>query len=227
MCGRYAQAGDWSEFTEIFDFGELFEPPPARWNIAPCQTSGYEAPIVTPAGLVFARWWYIPSSWSKPLRALPTSFNARSEEIGQKPLFKGYQLCLVPSSGWREFPGEKGKKRSVVFTQDRMFAFGGIHTSWADPATGEVVPSFAILTTGPSALVSPHHDRMPLVVPANDYQSWVAPGAALQDLLPGAVEHSQAVPLTVYEASTFGNSTRVEGPECVAPLKTGKQLGLF
>lgn len=238
MCGRYALAGDWHEFTKSFDLTESFGFDPVlhlatlnsiapRWNIAPCQTAGYEAPIVTSQGIVMARWWYVPSTWSRPLKALPTSFNARSEELEGKPFFTGYQLGLVPTTGWREFPGVAGKKRSFVFTAPSMFAFGGVHTTWTDRETGERVPSFAILTTEPGALVSPIHDRMPLIVPANDYAAWLAPDAQLSALLPRAAAHSHHTPLTVYEATTHGNSTRVEGPECVEPLAAGKQLRLF
>lgn len=232
MCGRYALAGDWSEFIKNFDLTESFDLSPLssvvpRYNIAPCQTAGYEAPIVTSQGIVMARFWYIPSTWSRPLKSLPTSFNARSEELLSKPFFSGYQLGLVPTSGWREFPGASGSKRSFVFTQDHMLAFGCIHTTWLDRDSGEIVPSFAILTTEPGPLVSPIHDRMPLMVPANDYGAWITPTAQLPALLPRAVEHSHHTPLTVYEATTFGNSTRVEGPECVEPLSTKKQLSLF
>jgi len=232
MCGRYALAGDWSEFIKTFDLTKSFDVDPAlylapRWNIAPCQTAGYEAPIVTSSGIVMARFWYLPSTWSRPLKALPTSFNARSEELESKPFFTGYQLGLVPTTGWREFPGAAGSKRSFVFTQAPMFAFGCVHTTWLDRDTGEQVPSFAILTAEPSPLVSPIHDRMPLLVPANDHAAWVAPDAELPTLLPRALKHSHHTPLTVYEASTYGNSTRMEGPECVQPLAAAKQLKLF
>lgn len=232
MCGRYALAGDWSDFTTEFELDEVpaFEP---RFNIAPSARGGFEAPILVKRGvLVPARFWYIPSWWSKPLKELPTSFNARSETAMSKPLFRGAGRCLIPTSGWREFPGPSGRKKAFSFERRHagqpdkaaFFAFGGLWTEWQDREIGELVRSFAILTMEPSAAVKPYHHRMPLLVPTHSYADWLDADLRFEDVISAAESASQQSALHSYECSTYGNSTRVEGPGCIAPVLTQPAL---
>jgi putative SOS response-associated peptidase YedK len=115
--------------------------------------------------IALARWWLIPSSWSRPLCALPAAFNARSEELGRKPFWSGSfetRRCLVPTTGWREFDGPRGQRRAFQFHYDHaLFAFAGLWDRWTSPE-GESVQSFAIVTVAANDMVSPVHDRMPL-----------------------------------------------------------------
>jgi len=229
MCGRYALAGDWSEFAEEFSLDEVpgLEP---RYNVAPSPSAGFEAPIISEDGLKAARFWYIPSWWNQSLKKLPTSFNARSETVGEKPFFRGARRCLVPLSGWREFPGPAGKKRAVQFHRPSreghqpFFAFGGITTEWEEPNSGEVISSFSILTTEPNSLVAPVHHRMPLLLPKELYSPWLEPKTGWNELLAAAEAESQHGPLVSYEASTYGNSTRHDDPECIARASVQQSL---
>lgn len=237
VCGRYALAGDWSDFTTEFELEEVpgLEP---RYNIAPSYGPGFEAPVVILGReVVFARFWFIPAWWNEPLDKLPTSFNARSETAMHQAFFRGAARCLVPSSGWREFPGPRGKKRAQAFERrtlsgdgsdgDRalFFAFGGLFSEWQDGTTGERIRSFAILTAEPSDAVRPYHNRMPLLIARDEYRTWLDHEAPYDQVLAHATKESHSAFLTTYECSTFGNSTRNEGPECIAPAMT--QPGLF
>lgn len=224
MCGRYALAGDWSDFTEEFSLDEVpgLEP---RYNIAPSAGAGFESPILTAGGLVPARFWFIPSWWNKPLKELPTSFNARSETVEEKKFFAGAQRCLVPLSGWREFPGPAGRKRAVQFHRERpFFAFGGIMTRWKPGPDLQPIHTFSILTAEPHEVVRPVHHRMPLLVPREDYEPWLDAETAWEPLLASALRESHSARLLHYEASTYGNSTKVEGPACIARAATQGSL---
>ncbi len=188
--------------------------------------------LVEPHVLVPARFWFIPSWWNKSRKELPTSFNARSETALSKPMFRGAGRCLVPTSGWREFPGPTGKKRSFQFElrspsdpTPRFFAFGGLWSRWFDPETEESTYTFAILTTEPNHLVARYHHRMPLLVPHHSYRDWLDAAAPYESLLSDANAYSNATELHHHECSTYGNSTRVEGPACIAPITV--QTSLF
>ncbi len=241
MCGRYSLAP--AEFSQIqLEFRvqaslELvprynFELVP-RYNIAPTWAPGFEPPIVF-AGesgrreLALGRWWMIPSGWARPLQALPTAFNARAEELVQKPFWsRSFETrrCLVPATGWREFTGPSGCRRPFQFHYDHgLFAFAGVWDLWSSHE-GDAVRSFAIVTVAANDMVAPVHDRMPLRVEPAEYAAWLDPtlsGAAALSVVRGA----SARPLSRYEADPIGNDGRLEGPECIAPART-RQLGLF
>jgi putative SOS response-associated peptidase YedK len=233
MCGRYSLAPE-----EIGEVGLHFSVPvqlelAPRYNIAPTWMPGYEPPIVRlkddgSRTLELARWWLIPEGWSRSFKGLPTSFNARAEDIEKKPFWaKSFRSrrCLVPVTGWREFTGEAGKRRPFQFHYGReLFAFAGVWDRWQSP-DGELVDSFAIVTVAANDAVRPVHDRMPLRVEPSLYDEWLDPGVpgprALADVLA-----AQAPPLESYESDPGGNDVRREGPDTIAPVAQ-RQLDLF
>ncbi len=242
MCGRYSLAPD--EFSQIqIEFRvEARLELARRYNIAPTWSPGYEPPIVHIGNdgvveLSLARWWMIPSSWARPLEALPTSFNARAEELGRRRFWKqsfDSRRCLVPATGWREFTagtprtpssGEKGHRDAFQFHYDHaLFAFAGVWDLWKSPG-GDEVRSFAIVTVEATEMVRPIHDRMPLVVNPEFYEAWLDPRLSGADALAG-VRGAPAREPSFYEADPKGNDVRREGPECIARAPA-KQMGLF
>ncbi|MBF8248080.1 MAG: hypothetical protein HW374_880, partial [Bacteroidetes bacterium] len=51
---------------------------------------------------------------------------------------------------------------------DRIFMFAGLFSVWRNEQ-GEEFPSFAIITTEPNELVSPIHNRMPVILEEKDF----------------------------------------------------------
>jgi putative SOS response-associated peptidase YedK len=253
MCGRYSLAtGEFSEIQLEFQVevgpvagsaiagsaiagGAVLEAPPIepRYNIAPTWTPGHEPPIVlqNTSGereLALARWWLIPASWKRPLKMLPTAFNARAEELAQKRFWaKSFDArrCLVPATGWREFTGPAGQRQPHHFHYaQRLFAFAGIWDEWMSP-DGDAVRSFAIVTVPANDAVAKVHDRMPLFVSPRVYATWLDPSTPGPQALEG-VRAAVAPELSSYEADPSGNDVRKEGPEVIAPVRR-KQLDLF
>jgi putative SOS response-associated peptidase YedK len=233
MCGRYSLAPD-----DMAEIGLHFAVPvpqdlPPRYNIAPTWMPGYEPPIVRlkddgARTLELARWWLIPEGWSRSLKGLPTSFNARAEDIASKKFWsKSFQSrrCLVPVTGWREFTGEARQRKPFQFHYAReLFAFAGLWDRWATP-DGELVDSFAIVTVAANDAVRPVHDRMPLRVEPALYDEWLDPGVLGQQALADVLA-APSPPLEHYASDPLGNSVRREGPETIAPLPE-PQLDLF
>jgi len=221
MCGRFTVYGEVSEIKIAVSAQVelLFRPWTPRYNIAPSAGPGHEQLIaVTEAdgsrALRLARWWFVPPKWPKPLNKLPTTFNARAEEISQKPLWKSAikaGRCLVPATGWREFVGTAGKKQPYHFhfERDPIFAFAGIKSTWTSPE-GEAVDTFAILTTEANDVVKPIHDRMPLVVPSSMYDLWLSNDDPLK-ALDQIITQNRQLPLLVYPSDPVANDTRFEG----------------
>ena len=129
---------------------------------------GYDAPFIraeqgsTAAAreLVVGQWNLIP--WFAKERTLkyPTS-NARSEELAAKasdkhPWARG-QRCIIPAQSFYEPNWESGKHIPWNFRRAEGGPWGlaGLWNIWTDPATGEIVESFTMLT-----LNADHHPLM-------------------------------------------------------------------
>jgi putative SOS response-associated peptidase YedK len=55
----------------------------------------------------------------------------------------------------------------------RAYGFAGVWERWKDPASGERVESFSIITTDPNQVVAPLHNRMPVIIERKDYARWL------------------------------------------------------
>jgi len=138
-----------------------------------------EPRVVQRASWGFFASWSEPSPGKKPLRP----FNARDDKL-LTPAWSWAlerQRCLVPATAffeWRAVPGEK-KKRPVRFSlrSHEPFCFAGL---WSRHR-GQL--SCTLITTSPSTLVMPVHDRMPVILPRQEIARWLAPGAVALDSL--------------------------------------------
>lgn len=228
MCGRFSQEAELSEIKLELKVEqlELFREFRTAYNIAPSYSGGSEQVFVVRTregkrAVRLGRWWMIPHFWSKPLKTLPAAFNARSEELLQKPFwrdaFRQYR-CLVPATGWREFkpegPNGKVKQPYQFRLEQPCFAFAGLWSRWTSPE-GERVESFAIVTTEPNATAVEYHDRMPLVLAPDLYDGWLEPQADAERLLAEARARSLGLKLDVYPTDPLGNNVRFEGPQVV------------
>jgi putative SOS response-associated peptidase YedK len=67
----------------------------------------------------------------------------------------------------------------------RPFGIGGLWENWKDPATGEWIRTFAIITTDANELVAEIHDRMPLILAPSDHTRWLTPPGPSDEPDPG------------------------------------------
>ena len=129
-------------------------------------------------------WGFIAPWAKKPFdKKRRRPFNARSETIEEKKLFKGswkQKRCLIPASGFFE------KKYLIRKENYETFWLGGIWSKWSS-SDGIELESCCVLTTEPNELVKPLHNRMPVVVPEGCEEKWTAPvkdNNELKELLP-------------------------------------------
>jgi putative SOS response-associated peptidase YedK len=200
MCGRYVLVQKVEAIEKRFNVtapeGYAFQP---NYNISP----GNLAPVITnenPRQLDLFRFGMIPF-WAKKSMAL---INARAEGdhnteddpkytgakgIIIKPSFRKpirSQRCLVIADCFIEGTvKEKLSKPFVVYLKDgeRPFAFAGIWDKWANPETGEIIHSFAIITTVANELLQmlPHH-RSPVILPRHMEKAWLSNEIPLSDV---------------------------------------------
>jgi putative SOS response-associated peptidase YedK len=221
MCGRYALFGPRSRLREQFG-AELPEDWLDRYNIAPSQL----APVlrVGPDGrreAVLAQWGLLPH-WAQDPAALTRPINAKLETAATRPMFRHAMRkarVLVPASGFYEWqPTPQGKQPFFIRPAggEAGFGLGGLLEHWDGPQ-GPVL-SFAILTTAANAALAPIHERMPVIIRAQDYARWLDP--ALTDA-EGAHALAAAYPAEAMRLDPVGRAVgnpRAEGAELIRPL---------
>lgn len=195
MCGRYNLRTPPDSWAEIF---ELLSTPDwqPRYNIAPTQTVPIvRLDVLKQREMALVRWGLVPS-WADDLSISNKLFNARSETASSKPAFRSAfksRRCLIPVDGFYEWQKTGRQKQPMHITRDdgRTFAFAGLWERWDRGAVP--VESCTILTTDANDLMRPIHDRMPVIIPPEDYERWLAvatPAEELQALIqrpdPGA-----------------------------------------
>jgi putative SOS response-associated peptidase YedK len=95
------------------------------------------------------------------------------------------------------------------------FGLAGIWENWQHPKTGDWIRTFAIITTASNELVTPIHDRMPVILSSKDYDRWLSPVEPdPRDLL----KPSPSEPLTMWPISTRVNSPENDDPSIMEPV---------
>ena len=121
------------------------------------------------------RWGLIPS-WAKDPKIGVQCINARAETISEKPAFREAfreRRCLVPADGFWEWETVGKKKIPWKFTRPdgEGFCMAGLWERWINQ--GEPLETFTIITTSSNGLVSPVHDRMPVILTPDLAEQWL------------------------------------------------------
>jgi putative SOS response-associated peptidase YedK len=232
MCGRYALTSkpeDVLDLTGVIDVDDF----PARYNIAPTQ------PILVVSAseraqpgsnlpdrrALLARWGFIPG-WVKDPGDFPLLINARSETAIDKASFRAamrHRRIIIPASGfyeWRRPPKETGVKSQAYWIRPKqggLIAFGGLLESYLS-AEGSELDTAAILTTKANAAIRGIHDRMPVVIPPEEFSRWLdcktqEPRAVADLMRPAPEELFEAIPV-----SDLVNKVSNMEPELQTPI---------
>ncbi len=219
MCGRFVQSDSADRYAQHFDVQEITtESIQPSWNVAPTDNVYAIAEHRGVRQLGTFRWGLIPF-WSDTPRNF--QINARVETVATKRIFKdsfARRRCIIPADGFFEWTTVEGRKQPhFIHFPDRPLAMAGIWGRWTDKATGEQLTTCAVITGPPSDVVAPIHDRMPVILPPDLWDTWLDrdldadPISRLLDgLSPAAVvEH---------EVSRSVNSVANNTPDNVLPV---------
>jgi putative SOS response-associated peptidase YedK len=226
MCGRFSLNASPEQLAERFDLPEAPTVAP-RYNIAPTQPVAIVRlnPQSKAREWTHVLWGLVPS-WAKDPSMGAKMINARAESVAEKPAYRAAfkrRRCLVPATGFYEWQKlEKRKQPHFIAMRDgQPFAFAGLWESWHSP-DGSALESCTILTTDPNEVMSPLHNRMPVIVAPADYAQWLGSG---EDETPHALDQLRhllrsypADEMVAYPVSTYVNSPFNEGESCIAPL---------
>jgi putative SOS response-associated peptidase YedK len=145
-------------------------------------------PVITASeNIETAEWGLIPA-WAKTVeeagKLKKMCLNARAEGVFDLPSFRNSVLtgrCLIPATGFFEFHHRnKSVTPYYIFLPDEeIFSFGGLYERWRNPATGETMQTFTILTVPANKLCSEIHNggknpfRMPLIISKENESRWL------------------------------------------------------
>jgi putative SOS response-associated peptidase YedK len=195
-----------------------------NYNLSPTQT----APVVVvkegSVAIELMRWGLVPS-WAKDLKSAAkySLINARGEEIAEKRSYAqafARRRCIVPLSGFFEWlRPEAGPKRpfAIHLKSDPIMSVAGVWEHWESKATGEVVDSFSIITTGANSAMRAVHDRMPVILSREHEAAWLDPGNREVGRLKAFLKPCASEQLELFEVSTLVNSPRNNTAEVLVP----------
>ncbi|SBS70885.1 SOS response-associated peptidase [uncultured Microbacterium sp.] len=234
MCGRFVVANVGSELVDVLRVDvEGDDLPAPSYNVAPTDrvaivldSAKSEPPV---RRLESARWGLVPS-WAKDLSVGVRAFNARSEEVEDKPMFRQALIkrrAVVPSTGYYEWKTEDGVKTPHFIhpADGSPLLFAGLYEWWKDPGKADDDParwllSFTIMTRDAVGALGSIHDRMPLFIDADHADAWLDPTTDnVGDVLDAAIDAAPALAETLesYVVDRAVGNVRNNSPALIEP----------
>jgi len=188
MCTNFTPTTNFNWVKKSFDIA-LPEGAPAE------AYPGYAAPLLVKshqtgrvaAGL--ARFGLIPA-WAKDDKISRHTYNARSETVAVKPSFRSawrqrqYGLLLVDNFFEPNYESGKAVRWKIELESHDPFGIACLWDRWTDPASGEIVVSFSMLTAnadGHPVMCQFHkpgdEKRTPVIIAPERHQAWLSASA--------------------------------------------------
>lgn len=253
MCGRYRLTAKERYIRDHFGIEDDLEWAP-RYNIAPGQPvlAVRQRRTGPKRSFHLLRWGLVPS-WAKDPAIGFKTVNAKAETAAEKPAFREAMRksrCLLPADGFYEwqdlagpnvvasnFVGKPGVRKTkthakqpynIGMADGSIFAFAGLWDRWRSPS-GDLLETCTILTTDSNALVREVHNRMPVILPQEDYDLWLDPGVTDPARVADLLKPFDARLMKKYPVSTRVNNVKYDDPECAQEvvLENSERTTLF
>jgi putative SOS response-associated peptidase YedK len=220
MCGRYASTLPPEALSRLFGTRNPLPNLKATWNMAPTM----QAPVVRRHPETGERhldplvWGFVPQ-FTKALTEARKPINARGETVATSGMFRAAfarRRCLVPATAFYEWRTDASGKTpfAVARVDEQPLAFAGLWEGWRSPS-GDVLRSFAIVTTQANQQMSALHERMPVILEAADWPVWLGevagdPAALIRPLPDGV--------LRLWPVDRRVGQVRNDGPDLLTPV---------
>ncbi len=220
MCGRYTVYHDALVLERAFGLAKVANLAP-RFNVAPSQP----VPVVglkpdgTTRGLALLPWGLLPAWANDPKTQRP--INARGETVHRLATFRDsfrQKRCLIPASGYYEWKRDGPRKQPFYIRRKDggPLAFAGLWDFWTDGTSK--LTTCCLITTDANELLAPVHNRMPVILNADQFEGWLNPTtdeATLRRWLAPCPPNG----LETFPVGDYVNKATNEGPQCIEPAE--------
>ncbi len=220
MCGRFALVTEKKILEMLYqlEISVDFQP---RYNIAPSQDilALRLSPQSGARELTNLKWGLVPF-WAKDETIGSRMINARSETAPQKPSFRDAfkkRRLLIPASGFFEWKKEGGAKQPyyIYHKNKQPFSLAGLWERWEKG--DEPIESCTILTTNSNPLVATLHDRMPVIIAPQNYEKWLNPETATEEISE-LLQPYPSAEMQYHPVSRKVNKPAANTPDLIEPL---------
>ena len=179
MCGRYFQARGSGDIARYFGTTNAVPNLIPSFNKAPTQDGLVvrRHPQSGALHLDVLRWGLVPR-WAKDATGGARMMNARGETVAEKPAFRdafAKRRCLVPMDGFYEWRTEGKAKQpfACALKSGDPMACAGLWEGWQQP-DGDWLRTYSIVTCAAAGRQALLHDRMPVILPREAWDDWLA-----------------------------------------------------
>lgn len=223
MCGRIALFTPPERLARLLDAQLAAGVDPEgrpSWNVGPQQTL---FAVSDRDGRTLDRYqWGLVPTWAKDPSIGNRMFNARGETVAEKPSFRSAfakRPCVIPVDGFYEWRRLGSTKEPHYFTrsdQGILLLAGLYEPARRDPADAR--PTCTVITTTPNADLAPIHDRMPVVLEADEVDGWLDTDPTNLEVRKAMLDPAPDGTLAdVVVGSAVGN-VRNNGPSLIEPV---------
>lgn len=201
-----------------------------HYNISPVQS----VPVIISRDgkneMELMKWGFIPKGAPNANSVFRyKTFSARSEGIFDKPTWQvaiRSSRCLIPANGFYEWKTTASGKQPFYLhaTDQPVFAFAGLYSSWTDP-DGKEWGTCSIVTTNSGAESDMTPSRLPVIVHPDDEADWLNPEISDINTLYRIMRPYDADQLEIVRVSDDINSAKIDKPHLIVKVAptTGSQ----
>jgi len=229
MCRRYSIFHSGDDIRERFKVNIDSNTIHPRYNAAPSQV----LPVISNSdskSLSFFHWGIIPN-WSKNKSISTKLINAPVEDIADKASYRfalKSRRCIVPADGYYEWK-VSGKKTRIPYRiqmkDNSLFSMAGLWETFDDDE-GNQYFTFKIVTTPSTGVVTPIHDRMPVILDEEAEAIWLGDDQG-GDMHISVLNPYSKDNLVVHSVSPKINDLNYDQPDLLEPAPPADQFGNY
>ncbi|WP_278189997.1 SOS response-associated peptidase [Brevibacterium sp. ZH18] len=229
MCGRLNMSLDPADLADelrldvvSYDYAPRYNVPPGSFVPIVVERLDDEAQLTR--RLETASWGLVPG-WAKDTKIGFKAFNARSETVLEKPMFRQAitrRRCALPIPGYYEWETTEDGKQPWMMSAagpDPLF-MAGLFEFWKQPDQSWLV-STTILTMESAGHLQDVHHRMPVFLSRGHISEWIDPAVPSNDvplLLESTLSQVDPASVTRHKVGRSVGNVRNDGPELIQPV---------